>query len=533
MRLLIVEDDAPLASGLVPHPGGRGPRRRRDRARRGRRARRLAGAFRPGDPRHRPAAHGRLRGAAAPARGGKADSCPGAHGARRGRGPGARPRPRRRRLHGEAVRHAGAHRPGARAPAPLAGARRPAHRARPARARHGGAARFPAQRAARARGARMGGARGAARQGREDRLEGGDHPGGRRLGRRPVAERDRGLRLAPALEARARRHQDPHGARLRLHARRVQAGHSTRRWRRAASAHTCCACCCRRSRRCSLWARWSATTRRSSRPTRPTTRRSPTSAPRSARTCAPATPTTRLDLPPAVEQALRTDRYDTMFYRVLSPSGAQSRATTSCRVRRAQRRHHDARFSGESVRIVTAPAPCGSADLHACSSPRPWSSARGSRATSCSRACCPSMLIALATLVIALVRREARPAAARAPFRGDQGALAARPAPDRRRRRAGGDAAARVGAERPARAKWRSQRATSSASSPTRRTSCARRSPGCRRTPSSRSPSRCRSRARAQLEQVHQATIAHRASRQPAARARARRAGRARQRRPT
>src|SRR5213075_3292317 len=61
-----------------------------------------------------------------------------------------------------------------------------------------------------------------ARQGGEDRLEGSHHPGGRRLGRRSLAERHRGLRVAPSLEARARRHQDPHGARLRLHAGRVQ-----------------------------------------------------------------------------------------------------------------------------------------------------------------------------------------------------------------------------------------------------------------------------------------------------------------------
>src|SRR5438094_5785117 len=68
----------------------------------------------------------------------------------------------------------------------------------------------------------MGRAGGAAGQGGEDRLEGSDHPGGRRLGRRSVAERDRGVRLAAALQARALRHQDPHRARLRLHAGRIQ-----------------------------------------------------------------------------------------------------------------------------------------------------------------------------------------------------------------------------------------------------------------------------------------------------------------------
>src|SRR6185369_9530969 len=48
------------------------------------------------------------------------------------------------------------------------------------------------------------------------------HPGRGGLGRRPFAERDRGLRLAPALQARAGGNQDPHRARLRLHARGIQ-----------------------------------------------------------------------------------------------------------------------------------------------------------------------------------------------------------------------------------------------------------------------------------------------------------------------
>ena len=66
----------------------------------------------------------------------------------------------------------------------------------------------------------------------------------------------------------------------------------------------------------------------------------------------------RLDLPHEVEQALRTDRYDKMFYRVLAPNGAQIAGddTLPASGRVAA---HDALFRGETVRIVTAPAACG------------------------------------------------------------------------------------------------------------------------------------------------------------------------------
>src|SRR5690242_13490135 len=69
----------------------------------------------------------------------------------------------------------------------------------------------------------MGCARSAARKSGKDHLEGSHHRVDRRLERRAFAERGGGLRVAPALEARALRHPDPHSARLRLHAGRVQA----------------------------------------------------------------------------------------------------------------------------------------------------------------------------------------------------------------------------------------------------------------------------------------------------------------------
>ena len=225
MRLLIVEDDAPLASGLRRILEAEGHAVDVTGARRGGGARRLAGALRPGDPRHRPAAAwtaSRCCAACAPAAGSGPmpvlvlTARDAVDDRVRGLDLGAddymvkpfampeltarvRALLRRSQAHGgPRIVHG-----------PLA-LDTVARRA------------FLRERAAGARGARMGGARSAARQGREDRLQGGDHPGGGGLGRRPLAQRDRGLRLAPALQARARRHQDPHGARLRLHAGRVQ-----------------------------------------------------------------------------------------------------------------------------------------------------------------------------------------------------------------------------------------------------------------------------------------------------------------------
>src|SRR5688572_4236747 len=68
----------------------------------------------------------------------------------------------------------------------------------------------------------MGGTPGSARQGGENRLQGGDHPGGFGLGRRSFAQRNRGLRVPPARQAGPGGNQDPYGARLRLHAGRAQ-----------------------------------------------------------------------------------------------------------------------------------------------------------------------------------------------------------------------------------------------------------------------------------------------------------------------
>ncbi len=114
------------------HPAGRGLRRGSDAARRAGSAGRGPRALRPRDPRRRSSRHRRLRGAAPAARGRATHAGAGAYRARHGRRPRARAGPRRRRLHGQALRHAGAGGARARADPALAGAERPPRRARAA-----------------------------------------------------------------------------------------------------------------------------------------------------------------------------------------------------------------------------------------------------------------------------------------------------------------------------------------------------------------------------------------------------------------
>src|SRR3954467_4561010 len=213
----------------------------------------------------------------------------------------------------------------------------------------------------------MGRAGSAARQGGEDRLQGSDHPGGRRLGRRSLAQRDRGLRVAPALEARTRRHQDPHGARLRLHARRVQREQRQGELGMAAGSP-------------------------------PAPLRGSLLPPIAALlvlgalvayfpSIEPATAaydqglidvgislgsylrasgsTYRLELPAAVDQVLRRDSFDTVYYRVLGPAGEVIAGDEGLPEPLGEPRDalvsYDTAYKGQSVRAVAVPARCGSA----------------------------------------------------------------------------------------------------------------------------------------------------------------------------
>jgi hypothetical protein len=71
----------------------------------------------------------------------------------------------------------------------------------------------------------------------------------------------------------------------------------------------------------------------------------------------------RLDLPPEVETALRTDRYDKMFYRVLSPSGSHIAGDDKLPISE-RATAYDARFKGEAVRHRHRAGAVRQPDLH-------------------------------------------------------------------------------------------------------------------------------------------------------------------------
>jgi two-component system, OmpR family, sensor histidine kinase TctE len=69
----------------------------------------------------------------------------------------------------------------------------------------------------------------------------------------------------------------------------------------------------------------------------------------------------RFELPSAVEQVLKTDRYDKRFYRVVSPGGSDIAGDSELPTGPSGDglAAFDTTFKGQSVRAVTVPAPCG------------------------------------------------------------------------------------------------------------------------------------------------------------------------------
>ena len=64
------------------------------------------------------------------------------------------------------------------------------------------------------------------------------------------------------------------------------------------------------------------------------------------------------DLPPAVEQALRTDRYDTIYYRVVSPDGGNIAGDPDVPLPPdASGGSYDAEIKGQRVHVVSVQAP--------------------------------------------------------------------------------------------------------------------------------------------------------------------------------
>ena len=67
----------------------------------------------------------------------------------------------------------------------------------------------------------------------------------------------------------------------------------------------------------------------------------------------------RFELPPAVEQVLRTDRFDRIYYRVMSPAGLEIAGDPGLPAPPGDMIAHDTVYNGAKVRVVSVLAPCG------------------------------------------------------------------------------------------------------------------------------------------------------------------------------
>src|SRR5262245_48903645 len=66
------------------------------------------------------------------------------------------------------------------------------------------------------------------------------------------------------------------------------------------------------------------------------------------------------ELPPAVEQVLRTDRYDTIYFRVIGPDGRTIGGDPDLPLPPdTGGGSYDAQFKGQPVHVVSVQAPCG------------------------------------------------------------------------------------------------------------------------------------------------------------------------------
>jgi two-component system sensor histidine kinase TctE len=67
----------------------------------------------------------------------------------------------------------------------------------------------------------------------------------------------------------------------------------------------------------------------------------------------------RFDVPAAVEQVLRTDRFDSIYYRVVSPAGMEIAGDADLPPPPGDRMAHNTSYRGAKVRVVSVQAPCG------------------------------------------------------------------------------------------------------------------------------------------------------------------------------
>ena len=67
----------------------------------------------------------------------------------------------------------------------------------------------------------------------------------------------------------------------------------------------------------------------------------------------------RFELPPAVEQVLRTDRFDRIYYRVMSPAGLEIAGDPGLPSPPSEAIAHNTVYDGNKVRVVSVHTPCG------------------------------------------------------------------------------------------------------------------------------------------------------------------------------
>jgi two-component system sensor histidine kinase TctE len=104
------------------------------------------------------------------------------------------------------------------------------------------------------------------------------------------------------------------------------------------------------------------------------------------------------ELPPAVEQVLRTDRYDTIYYRILSPGGVDIAGEPELPQPEGAG-PYDALFKGQKVHVVSVQSPCGPATCNVLVAETTVKRSRLTREIMLS-SLLPQLLLAVATLVI-------------------------------------------------------------------------------------------------------------------------------------
>ena len=107
----------------------------------------------------------------------------------------------------------------------------------------------------------------------------------------------------------------------------------------------------------------------------------------------------RFELPPAVDEVLRADRLDTIYYRVMSPGGLEIAGDPALPVSPGDAPVYDARHKGEAVRVVSVQTPCGRSTCTVLVAETTVKRSQAVRHIVLS-SLFPEILIALATLVI-------------------------------------------------------------------------------------------------------------------------------------